>query len=137
MSSAVDRIANADDAWSVRLQKGRTYRINFVSVRGCASVDLYASEGADAARSLRCDKHTVFVPSSSRAYTLLVRAPRGSRDRLPYRLRVGPAAADDTAPGIRIANDVGGARRAAGQRARRGRPVSLLAHAARAGSGSA
>ena len=35
-----------------------------------------------------------------------MRAPRGSRDRLPYRLRVGPAAADDTAPGIRIANDV-------------------------------
>ena len=79
VSSAVDRIANADDAWSVRLQKGRTYRINFVSVRGCASVDLYASEGAGPARSLRCDRHTVFVPSSSRAYTLLVRAPRGSR----------------------------------------------------------
>lgn len=106
VSSAVDRIANADDAWSVRLQKGRTYRINFVSTRGCASVDLYAGEGGDAARSLRCDRHTVYVPPSSRVYTLLVRAPRGSRDRLPYRLRVGPAAADDTAPGIRIANDV-------------------------------
>jgi len=105
VSSAVDRIANADDAWSVRLRAGRTYRINFVSVRGCASVDLYASEGADPARSLRCDRHTVFVPSSSRVHTLLVRAPRASRARLPYRLRVGPAEADDTAPGIRIAND--------------------------------
>jgi Bacterial pre-peptidase C-terminal domain len=106
VNSAVDRIANADDAWSVRLLKGRTYRINFVSRLGCASVDLYVSEGADPARSLRCDQHTVYVPSASRTYTLLVRAPRGSRARLPYRLRVGPAEADDTAPGIRIGNDV-------------------------------
>jgi hypothetical protein len=40
-----------------------------------------------------------------------VSAPRASRARLPYKLRVGPAGRDDTAPGIEIANDdrVGGA----------------------------
>jgi hypothetical protein len=48
----------------------------------------------------------VFAPSASGTYSVFVRAPRGSRDRLTYRVRVGRAGADDTAPGIRLANDV-------------------------------
>ena len=108
--AVVDRLANPDDAWAIKVQRGRTYRLNFVSSGGrCATAELYdgaGSFGDDALRRLRCDAHTVFVPSASGTYSVLVRAPRGSRDRLSYRVRAGLAQADDTAPGLRLANDV-------------------------------
>jgi hypothetical protein len=90
--------------------RGTTYRLNFVSSGGrCATAELYADEGSfrnDPVRRLRCDAHTVFAPSAGGTYSVLVHAPRGSRDRLTYRVRIGKAGADDTAPGIRVANDV-------------------------------
>jgi hypothetical protein len=108
--AVVDRLANADDAWSVRVERGRTYRLNFVSSGGrCAVAELYDSAdsfGSDPARRLRCDAYTVFVPAESATYSVLVRAPRASRERITYRVRVGGAKADDTAPGVRLGNDV-------------------------------
>ena len=110
VQATVDRLANADDAWAVRVQRGRTYRLNFVSSGGrCARAELYDgadSFGSDPVRRLRCDAHTLFVPPAGGTYSVLVRAPRASRERLTYRVRVGLAQADDTAPGIRLANDV-------------------------------
>jgi hypothetical protein len=107
-SGQVDRFANPDDAWAVRMQEGRTYRINLVTVGGgCVNVALYAPGdfgGAESSR-LACDDHTVFTPPSSGRYTLLVRAPRASRARLPYRLRAGLAERDDSAPGIVLPDD--------------------------------
>jgi hypothetical protein len=104
---AVDRLTNPDDAWAVRLHQGRTYRVNFVSRGGdCATVELYAP-GEEFVRSARCDRHLVYVPSRSGVHSLFVRAPRGERSRIRYRLRAGRARADDTAPGLRLANDVG------------------------------
>ena len=107
--AVVDRLANPDDAWAIKVQRGRTYRLNFVSFGGrCATAELYDSEEAfgDAPiRRMRCDAHTVFVPTENGTYSVLVRAPRGSRDRLTYRVRAGLAQADDTAPGLRLAND--------------------------------
>ena len=89
------------------LRRGTTYRLNFVSSGGrCATAELFAHEDDSPVRRLRCDAHTVVAPSASGTYSVLVRAPRGSRDRLTYRVRVGRAGADDTAPGIRLANDV-------------------------------
>ena len=106
VTAAVDRIANPDDAWSVRLRRGLGYRINLVSTGGrCASVEFHRPQGGGSVRQLRCDAHTVYVPPSSGLHTLHVVAPRRSRERIPYRLRVGRTAADDTAPGIRLAND--------------------------------
>jgi hypothetical protein len=108
--AVVDRLANPDDAWAMKVKRGRTYRLNFVSSGGrCASADLYDSAdafGNDAIRRLRCDAQTVFVPPASGTYSVLVRAPRASRDRLIYRVRAGLAQADDTAPGLRLPNDV-------------------------------
>jgi hypothetical protein len=108
--AVVDRLANADDAWAVRVARGRTYRLNFVSSGGrCAVAELYDSEdsfGSDPVRRLRCDAYTVFVPPERGTYSVLVRAPRASRERISYRLRVGRAQADDTAPGVRLGNDV-------------------------------
>jgi hypothetical protein len=106
VSAAVDRIANPDDAWSVRLKRGVAYRFNLVSTGGrCATADLHLPGQGDVVRRLRCDAHTVFVPPSSGLHTLFVQAPRGSRERIPYRLRAGRAGADDMAPGLRLAND--------------------------------
>jgi hypothetical protein len=115
-SAQVDRFANPDDAWAVRLTAGRTYRMNFVNPgrRGCPSAQLYAPGAADfegqAVRVLECDAQTTYTPPESGRYTIHVRAPRASRARLPYRLRIGRAGRDDTAPGIELANDdrVGG-----------------------------
>jgi hypothetical protein len=107
-SGQLDRFANPDDAWSTRMQKGRTYRINLVTMGpGCVQVALYASGsfGNDAAQSLACDEHTVFAPPATGRYTLHARAPRASRVQLPYRLRVGPAERDDSAPGVALLDD--------------------------------
>ncbi len=108
--ATVDRLANPDDTWAFHVRRGLTYRLNFVSSGGrCATAELYADEAAfrgDPVRRLRCDAHTVFAPASSGTYSVLVLAPRASRDRLKYRVRVGRAGPDDMAPGIRLANDV-------------------------------
>jgi hypothetical protein len=117
VAAQVDRLANPDDAWSVELTKGRTYRMNFVNPRrrGCPTAQLFpptaAGFGGASLRTLKCDGQTVYTPPRSGRYLIYVNAPRASRARLPYRLRVGPAGQDDTAPGLEIANDdrVGGA----------------------------
>jgi hypothetical protein len=114
VSREVDRFANPDDTWAVRMREGRTYRINLVTVgRGCAQVALYAvgEFAGEPAETLSCDDHAVFAAPESSRFTLHVRAPRASRARLPYRLRVGPAGRDDSAPGVTLPDD----RRTAGR----------------------
>jgi hypothetical protein len=110
----VDRFANPDDAWSTPMRKGRTYRINLVTVDpGSVHVALYAAGrfGGEPEATLAGDDHVVFAPSASGLYTLHVRAPRASRARLGYRLRVGLAQRDDSAPGVVLQDD----RRVAGR----------------------
>ena len=108
--ASVDRLGNPDDAWAMHVHRGVTYRLNFVSSGGrCATAEVYGDAESfrnDPLRRLRCDAHTVFVPPAGGTYSVLVHAPRGSRDRLTYRVRFGRAGADDTAPGVRLANDV-------------------------------
>jgi hypothetical protein len=115
-SGQVDRFANPDDAWAIAMTAGRTYRINYATPeRGCPRAELNEPGGGASVRSLRCDAQTVFTPPRSGRYTVFVRAPRASRARIAYRLGAGPARADDTAPGIELANDdrVGGSLRGA------------------------
>jgi hypothetical protein len=106
----VDRFANPDDAWAVSLRAGRTYRVNMVtSGSGCAQLSLHgpgARSFGDPLRTARCDAHVVFVPPKNGRYTLLVAAPRASRRQMHYRLRVGLAGPDDSAPGVQLRNDV-------------------------------
>lgn len=106
VSAFVDRLANPDDAWSVRMRRGVPYRMNLVSTGGrCALVEFHEPGGGDVARRMRCDAHTIYVPDSTGLHTLHVQAPRAARERIRYRLRAGRAAADDMAPGIRLPND--------------------------------
>jgi hypothetical protein len=107
VARSVDRFANPDDAWSVRLQQGRTYRMNFVTKGdGCASVSVHRPKTGFGSALLqrRCDAHAVFAAPQSGRYSFHVEAPRASREVLKYRLRVGLALADDTAPGVELAN---------------------------------
>ena len=111
VSGSVDRFANPDDAWFVNLVRGHTYRLNFVTKgEGCAIAELFPAgtknfNRASPIRSRSCDAHTVFVAETSGRYPVRVRAPRAAWDPLTYRLRVGPALADDTAPGIPLRAD--------------------------------
>jgi hypothetical protein len=112
-SGSVSRFANPDDAWSMVLHQGRTYRINLVTVtRGCVLLALYApgAFGESATKSLACDDYTVFTPPATGRYTFYVAARRSSRASFRYRLRVGVARRDDTAPGRTLPDDhrVGG-----------------------------
>jgi hypothetical protein len=106
-TGTLDRFANSDDAWAVQMREGRTYRINLVSKEGCVHGALYAPGNfrGDTEKPLDCDDHVVYTPSRSGTYTVLLTAPRGSRARLPYRLRSGIAKRDDSAPGAPLADD--------------------------------
>jgi hypothetical protein len=119
-SAQVDRFGNPDDAWAVAMTKGRTYRINLATPgRGCPRAELYqpgtTGFGGATVKTLRCDAQTAFTAPESGRYTVFVRAPRASRARIPYRLGAGRARADDSAPGILLADDrrVGGSLRGA------------------------
>ena len=109
--SEVYRFTNPDDVWSVDLVAGTTYRMNFVTTGDyCAFVDLFPAgttsfEKATPLRSKSCDAHTVFVAETSGSYPIRVMAPRWARVRLPYRLAVGPAQANDSAPGVPLFED--------------------------------
>ncbi|MEZ0291249.1 MAG: hypothetical protein ACAH82_01855 [Solirubrobacteraceae bacterium] len=118
-SGQVDRFGNPDDAWSIKVRKGRTYRINLVTPeQGCARGSLFApgSGFGDPVKPLRCDAQTLFTPDVSGRYSIRVQAPRASRARLAYKLHAGLAKRDDTAPGIELRNDdrVGGRLRGSG-----------------------
>ena len=107
-SGRLDRFANGDDAWAVRMNAGRTYRVNLVTRgTGCVRGELYAPGefGGSAERVLACDDHVVYTPRRSGTYTVLLRAPRGSREQLTYRLRAGLAERDDSAPGAALPDD--------------------------------
>ena len=107
-SATVDRFANGDDAWAISMSKGRAYRINLVTRGdGCVRGELYAPGNfqGEVEKSLACDDHVVYTPSRSGTFTVLLRAPRGSRQQLTYRLRAGRAERDDSAPGITLVDD--------------------------------
>lgn len=104
----VDRFTNPDDAWSVFFVQGRTYRVNLVTKGGsCARLSIHRpGDGFGSALVERsCDAHTVVAAPESGRYSIRVSAPRASREAMTYRLRVGPAGVDDTAPGRLLAND--------------------------------
>lgn len=105
VSAFVDRLANPDDAWSVRMRRGVAYRMNLVSSGGrCAVAELRSPDG-ELIRRMRCDAHAVWVPDQRGLHTVHVQAPRAARERIRYRLRAGTAEVDDTAPGLRLPND--------------------------------
>ncbi len=109
-SGTIDRLQNPDDAWSVPMTAGRTYRVNFVSRgAGCATIEVWApgirSFDGTALDGAACDAHLLVAPQRSGRHVLRIRARRGSRAAVGYRVQVGVAGPDDTAPGVLLDND--------------------------------
>ena len=128
-SGELDRFANGDDAWAVQHDaKGRTYRINLVTRGGgCVRGELYAPGNfrAAAEESLDCDDHVVYTPRRSGTYTVLLRAPRGSRDAAHLPAPRRPRGARRLRAGHPARRRPARARHARRQRARRARHLSL------------
>lgn len=111
LAGKVDVLQNRQDAYSVVLRTGVTYRLNLaLAGRGCANVELYGPKAGDfdepVADRIGCSGYGLFTPGAGEGgrYSLLVTAPRGVRGIQRYHLQVGRALADDTSPGRFIRN---------------------------------
>jgi hypothetical protein len=111
VTTSVDPLLDADDAWSTEMQPAQTYRINLVAGRErCVSLTLYGPRARSfaSARQLRsssCGGYLTFTPGPSGGglYSLRVVA-RGGQGELRYRLQVAGAGPDDTSPGLPLRN---------------------------------
>lgn len=97
---SVDGLTAVNDIWSVRLGRGRTYRISFSSAP-CARARL--RQGKSTLRSFDCRGYTTFTPGPQGGgrYAIEVEAPPSSQ-RENYRLKVVPAGPDDLGVGIEL-----------------------------------
>lgn len=111
LAGKVDVLQNRQDAYSVVLRSGVTYRINLaLAGEGCAALELYGPDAGDfddpVEDRLACSGYGLFTPAAGEGgrYSLLVTAPRGVRGVQRYHLQVGRALADDSAPGQFLRN---------------------------------
>jgi hypothetical protein len=108
--STVDPLRDADDAWSVVIPAGRTFRINLVPAGGkCISLSVFrprtrAFSDSSPIRRLECGGYAVFTPGPDGGgrYTLLVRATGEGGGPQRYRLQAAKAGPDDTSPGMAL-----------------------------------
>jgi hypothetical protein len=109
--SQVDRLGKTDEAWSVQMQAGTSYRINLVSFSGaCLGLTLFASGNTsfdDPDGSDYCEGYSTFTPGPDGGgrYSILITADdNGDFTPQRYRLQVAQAQADDIGPGVPIRN---------------------------------
>ena len=108
--STVDPLRDADDAWSVVIPAGRTFRINLVPAGGkCISLSVYrphttAFSESSPIRRLECGGYAMFTPGPDGGgrYTLLVRTTAEGGGPQRYRLQAAKAGPDDTSPGLAL-----------------------------------
>jgi hypothetical protein len=108
--STVDPLRDADDAWSVVIPAGRTFRINLVPAGGkCISLSVFrprtaAFSESSPIRRLECGGYAVFTPGPDGGgrYTLLVRTTSQGGGPQRYRLQAAKAGPDDTSPGLAL-----------------------------------
>jgi hypothetical protein len=109
----LDRVQDTADAWAVSMRAGRSYRINLSQPEGgCVSLLLYPAgtrgsfDGPRAVKSMRCGGYLLYTPKAGEGgrFSLYVAAQGNKRGPQPYRLDFGAAGADDTAPGLSLAN---------------------------------
>jgi hypothetical protein len=106
-------VQDTADAWAVSMSAGHSYRINLSQPeQGCVSVALYPAgtrgdfDDATPVKQLRCGGYMLYTPKAGEGgrFSLLVFAQSNRRGLQPYRLEVAGAGADDTAPGLELAN---------------------------------
>jgi len=107
---AVDRLENTDEAFSVRLRSGVSYRMNLgPRAKHCIGLSLYGPgtssfEDDEPLRSKRCGGYLLFTPGPDAGgrHTLLVRSNDNANGPQRYHLQVARAGPDDTLPGVRL-----------------------------------
>ena len=110
--SSVDPLTDGDDAYSLTMAAGRTYRLNLTSERDeCVGLLLYPPRirsfaETEPLRERFCGGYMTFTPGPDGGgrYVLRLVADEDSRGTQRYRLQAAPATRDDTAPGIPIAS---------------------------------
>jgi len=107
----LDPLLNTADAWAVPLTPGVTYRIVLATTRDrCVGLAIYAPDttvfaGADPIERWECGGQTarIFTPGPDGGGTYPMVVENLTRPA-SYRLTVGRAESDDTAPGVALRN---------------------------------
>jgi hypothetical protein len=111
--SSLDPLFQTDAAWHVTLTEGRTYRLAIWASPGrtgeCARVDLFRPPVRGFTRpatSVSCRGYTLLTPRTGQTGRWVVRVSTSfhAAPRFLYHLQIAPALADDSAPGLRLAN---------------------------------
>ena len=105
----LDSLFNTQDAYSLDLQAGTTYKFNLVKTNdGCMRLGIFppgtTSFAGDPAAGLSCAGYRLFTPNVSGRWSFLVSAAPGIDGSQPYWLHVAPATSLEMAPGILLAN---------------------------------
>jgi hypothetical protein len=101
----VDRLSNTADAWSAILHEGETYRVNLAhKPTRCAQLRIFspaAPWSGEPSYGRRCGGYLLLTPGPGLGgrWSFRVETANGRYDQ-DYRLSVGPALADDMAPGV-------------------------------------
>jgi hypothetical protein len=108
-TGTVQRVFEPSNAYSTTMREGVTYRIN-LAPQSCTRLSIYGPGASDfdgrAQRVLSCGGYTLFTPGAheSGRYSFLIEANSSRRTPQSYRLMVGRAKSDDTAPGKFVRN---------------------------------
>jgi hypothetical protein len=105
----LDSIFDTQDAYSLHLQAGTTYKVNLVKRNeGCMSLGIFPpgtnSFGGSSAAGLSCGGYRLFTPTVSGQWSFLVSAASGIDGSQPYWLHVASATSLEMAPGISLPN---------------------------------
>jgi hypothetical protein len=103
------RVVNASAAYSAKLDAGTSYVINLVSdIHGCMALTVYPphtrSFSSQPAAVYGCQGYRLFTPDTTGVYSFAVNAAPSTIGHQPFRLQVAPAGADQTTPGVPLAN---------------------------------
>ncbi len=112
VADRVDPLYDQADAWSVKMERGVTYRINLSPRKGCASIGVYPPDTHSFSTSRRvayheCGGYFTFTPgpNGGGTYSLLVSAQPGTQAIVAYHLQAAAAQPDDQGPGILLGSD--------------------------------
>ncbi len=105
----LDSTFDTQDAYSLDLQAGTTYKLNLVKTNdGCMSLGVFppgtSSFDGGAATGLSCAGYRLFTPTVSGRWSFLISAASGIDGSQPYWLHIAPATSLEMAPGIFLPN---------------------------------
>ena len=111
--STINPVLDTYDAWSVQLARGVTYRMNLTTPwsKGCIGYRLFRQPTSSFVHATpvaesECGGYSTFTPGidGGGTYSVVVGSYGGDPTDHAYRLQVGSTSADDTAPGVKLAN---------------------------------